>query len=145
MPDLDPLRRKETELADLLAKIRRITGGAPGRGVSPGDRAYWEMRKVEAQALQIGIHRRRIEGELVPRGEAAQLAARRTVCAKNLLEQIPDRMLGLLPKQTTAAARKSLRARVAEMIEDVLTALAEEAETGYGPDENDGDRQSVEA
>lgn len=121
-----------------IAENVRPTGRAErsaGAAAAEGDRPYWETYKVREQALQEEIRRKQLDGELVDVDDVARLAERRIGHAKALLEQLPDRLLGVLPKQVAGAARKSLRTRVAEMIDDVLTALAEEAESGY-----DGDR-----
>ena len=128
------------DCAAWIAANIRPTGRAehgPEPEASGEKRSYWECYKTREQALVEEIKRRQLEGELVDADDAARLAERRIGHAKALLEQIPDRILGLLPKQVAIAARKNLRARVAEMIEDVLTALAEEAESGYGPGEAD--------
>jgi len=106
------------------------------------DRGYWETYKVREQALQEELKRKQLSGDLVEVDLVARQSERRITHAKALLAQVPDRVLGLLPKEVKPATRKQLRGRLAEMIDDVLFALAEAAEeevTTDGEDSDSGD------
>lgn len=93
------------------------------------DRGYWETRKVKEQALQERIKRKQLEGSLIEVDVVARHNERRIAHAKALFEQVPDRVLGLLPKTVKSDAKRTVRDRVAEMVEDILFALsAEEAD-----------------
>lgn len=93
------------------------------------DRAYWEKQKTRFEALNQELKFRAAAGELIEVDLVAREAERRISHAKALFEQIPDRLLGLLPKEVKAAAKKAFRERTAEMLEDVLFALSAAEET----------------
>ena len=91
-------------------------------------RAYWETYKCRERALMEELKRKQLAGELIEVDYVARHNERRIAHAKSLLEQIPDRMLGLLPKVVHAAAKKEFRRQADQLIEDVLFALSASSE-----------------
>jgi len=143
----DPMRsRYDLETGAWIEANIRPTGRAAdapiGAPRTATDRGYWETYKVREQALQEELKRKQLSGDLVEVDLVARQSERRITHAKALLAQVPDRVLGLLPKEVKPATRKQLRGRLAEMIDDVLFALAEAAEeevTTDGEDSDSGD------
>jgi hypothetical protein len=91
------------------------------------ERGYWETYKVREQALEAELDRRKKQGELVPLDRVIVHNEQRITMAKSLFEQVPDRLLGIVPKKNTPASRKAFLERAREMITDVLSALADES------------------
>jgi len=103
----------------------RAAGPAPG---TPGSRGYWETRDAQARAELKELELARRKGELIEVEVVARRSERRIAEAKALLEQIPDWLLGLLPRTMSAAAKKDLRRRTGEKVDDIMFALAAAAE-----------------
>jgi phage terminase Nu1 subunit (DNA packaging protein) len=96
----------------------------------------WKRRLVRAEAKTKELELAQSKGELISVDEVARENERSIAHAKNLLEQIPDRLMGLLPKSIGAKARKNFRDAAMQMIEDVLFALSDwEIETIGTPEE----------
>jgi len=116
----------------IAANIR--PSGRPGAGFeepeSAGNTAYWIRYLTRERALREEYKRRQLEGDLIEVDLVARHNEQRITHAKALLEQIPDRVLGLLPKSIPAKSKKEFRNRVADMIEDALYALAEQQTPG---------------
>jgi phage terminase Nu1 subunit (DNA packaging protein) len=90
-----------------------------------GDRNYWETYKVREQALQEELKRKQLEGELIEVDVVSRIHEQRITHAKALLDQIPERCISLLPKSVPAKNKKEIRERLAQMIDDLLTTLAD--------------------
>jgi phage terminase Nu1 subunit (DNA packaging protein) len=96
-----------------------------GDGRQKNDRGHWETQKVRWQAKQEALKYRQQVGELIPVDEVSREQERAITHAKALAEQIPDRLLGLLPKTIGAKTKKEFRNSANEMIEDFLFALSD--------------------
>jgi phage terminase Nu1 subunit (DNA packaging protein) len=104
----------------------------------PSERAQWETHLTRERALLAELERREKEGQLLDVDLLARRDEQRITHAKELLLQIPDRAMGLLPRGTSAKARRDFRDRLVEMIEDTLHALAELEVEVLSEDGDDG-------
>jgi phage terminase Nu1 subunit (DNA packaging protein) len=95
------------------------------RGGDP-ELAFWKTRLIHEQALSAELRYRVMAGELVDLDTACRKGERRITHAKALLEQIPERCLGLLPKSMTPKMKTTFRDKAVEIIEDTLFALSED-------------------
>jgi phage terminase Nu1 subunit (DNA packaging protein) len=117
------------------------TGRDDGReSIQPENRGFWETEKAKWQAKQAELDYHKQLGELIAVDDVAREQERSIAHAKALAEQVPDRLLGLLPKSIAAKAKKDFRAAAFVIIEDFLFALSDwELET---IDDSDDDTTS---
>lgn len=124
--------------------------------VSASERGFWEEQKAKWDARQKKLQYRQLAGELIEVDIIAREQERSIAHAKALAEQIPDRLIGLLPRVVTAKPRQRLLQSAKQMIEDFLFALsdsmAEAEQDGDSDDSTDesgaaaaADRQRVAA
>jgi phage terminase Nu1 subunit (DNA packaging protein) len=86
---------------------------------------YWKNELLKEQSLLLSLKRRKANGELTSLENACRESEKKVNIAKVLLEQIPDRVLGHLPKSLSAKQRKEFLKNMQELIEDTLFTLAE--------------------
>jgi phage terminase Nu1 subunit (DNA packaging protein) len=91
---------------------------------------FWKTKLTQQQANLLELKKRIMKGELVDLDTACRKGERRITHAKALLEQIPERCLGLLPKSMAPKMKTAFRDKAVEIIEDVLFALAEKSLEG---------------
>lgn len=116
--------------ANIKPTARSISGEmpAPIGEAAASDFALWNARKTQHQARQEKLKADELEGRLIDVDIPAREAERRIAHCRALFEQIPDRLLGILPRKTPAKIRGGLRDAVQEWIAAALATLADEAE-----------------
>jgi phage terminase Nu1 subunit (DNA packaging protein) len=88
--------------------------------------AYWKNELVKEQSKLLALKRRQTTGELIDLDEVCRSDVRKIATVKVLLEQIPDRVLGHLPKSLSAEKKKEFLKNLQELIEDTLFTLAKQ-------------------
>jgi hypothetical protein len=98
-----------------------------GSGPQDPELEFWKVQLLKSRALfgelRLGVS----SGKLANLDMVCREAEQRITHAKALLEQIPDRALGLLPKYVSAAQKRQFLADCQRLIADTLHQLADAA------------------
>jgi phage terminase Nu1 subunit (DNA packaging protein) len=115
--------------------LDEIAAWLDSRGLRHGDdadakpaadsRQEAERRRIWAIAKREELKTKQLQGQLVDVDEVGRLYAHHATHARALLEQIPDRLLGLLPPECSGDDKRRFRAEAAKAIDGVTQALCD--------------------
>lgn len=100
-------------------------------------RGHWETEKAKQDARFKKLKADQLEGRLIEKDIAIRLLSQQAATAKAHFEQVPDRALALLPKNTSPAMRTRFLDSMNAMVADVLETMAVAVETGFGDSDFD--------
>lgn len=103
-----------------------------GRRAEKASRA--KLAEVEAQIKTVKLHR--LRGELIELDTVRRLFVRHISEAKSVLEQVPDRVLAVLPAAVAAKDRTRVRAEVVGILDAACRSLADTLTAGELPEES---------
>lgn len=125
-------------------KRKRTEQQQPDALHGPINRGYWEAFKARESAMREQLKRKREAGELIGVDDARRLMQRHITQCRVLLEQIPDRSLGLLPPGLSEQQVRQHRAALAEMIDDACFELVQALEAEIGTIEAGAEDEGAE-
>jgi len=111
----------DLEAVDAWLETSRSRGGAPPD--TKGRQQRERLRDLEIELAETKLAQQR--GRLIEVEPVRRMLVRHIHEAKAILDQLPDRVLGVLPSRTKAGVRRSVRKRVAAAVDGAYTMLAD--------------------